>query len=145
MEAVRLGAELHDLGLVEIYDRLGEQTYPLPQEDRIRLVEAPLKAAEAISGAGLLDAVAEIVRHHHESWDGSGYPEGLGAESIPIGARIVAIANSFDALTHDRPHRDAHSVDDAVATLVGEAGRSFDPDLVDTFVGILAKQESPAA
>ncbi len=144
VRAIRLGALLHDLGLAGIYDHLGRRTHPLPTDDRRRLVEAPLRAAETLAAAGLLETVVGAVRHHHEHWDGSGYPEGLGAESIPIGARIVAVANAFDALTHERPHRPAFSIDEAVATLLGESGRVFDPQLVDLFLAVRVKEASPA-
>jgi HD-GYP domain-containing protein (c-di-GMP phosphodiesterase class II) len=81
--------------------------------------------------------VAAIVRHHHEHWDGTGYPEGLAGESIPIGARIVCIANALDALLHVRPYRPAHSLEEAIAILEKDAGCEFDPELVRLLVELL--------
>jgi response regulator RpfG family c-di-GMP phosphodiesterase len=140
-EIVRLGAQLHDLGLVEIYEDLDRADAALDEDARRQLAEAPVRAALTISEAGPLEAVAGIVRHHHEHWDGTGYPDGLGGESIPIGARIVAIANAFDALTHERPHRPALSVREALDLIASEAGREFDPELVQEFLSNIGSGE----
>jgi response regulator RpfG family c-di-GMP phosphodiesterase len=142
---IELAAELHDLGLVDLYERLGSLKGPLTEADRRRIQGAPARAADMVSGAGELAEVAEIIRHHHEHWDGTGYPEGLAEESIPIGARIVAIANAFDALTHDRPHRPAQGLDEALATLEAEADREFDPHLLEAFVRIARVGALPVA
>ena len=87
--------------------------------------------------SGVLHIAAKIALSHHEKWDGSGYPGGLAGEAIPLEARIVAIADVFDALTSVRPYKAAWSVEDAVALLEREAGRQFDPALVPVFVQIL--------
>ena len=80
---------------------------------------------------------ALVIRHHHERWDGSGYPDGLAGTVIPIGARIVAVADVFDALTSDRPYRTALSRDAALAYLSGEAGRTLDADVVAVLLGLV--------
>jgi HD-GYP domain-containing protein (c-di-GMP phosphodiesterase class II) len=75
----------------------------------------------------------QIVRHHHERWDGSGYPDGLARTEIPLGARIFAVADALDAITSDRPYRRAQSWESATAEIVGQAGRQFDPSVVQAF------------
>jgi response regulator RpfG family c-di-GMP phosphodiesterase len=84
---------------------------------------------------------APIVRHHHERWDGAGYPDRLKGDEIPIGARIVGLVDSFDAIIHDRPYREARSPVDAVAEITREAGRQFDPDLVERFAGVVERND----
>jgi HD-GYP domain-containing protein (c-di-GMP phosphodiesterase class II) len=81
-----------------------------------------------------LSGVSEIVRHHHERWDGRGYPDGIKGEEIPLGARIVTVADSFDAMTTDRSYRPALSIDEAVRRLESAAGTQFDPWIVKIFV-----------
>jgi HD-GYP domain-containing protein (c-di-GMP phosphodiesterase class II) len=82
----------------------------------------------ANQGAGL-----DVVRHHHERWDGAGYPDGLGGEQIPIGARIFAVADTLDAMTTDRPYRPALPWDEAVEEILAQSGRQFDPQVVGAF------------
>jgi len=143
VDTVRLGAQLHDLGLVEIYEYLDRPTRELEPSAREKLTSAPARAATTIAETGPLARVAAVVRCHHEHWDGTGYPEGLGGESIPIGARIVAIANAFDAMLHERPYRAAMGPSDAIETLNLAAGREFDPELVDAFVQLVTEGEVP--
>ena len=83
----------------------------------------------ALQGGGL-----GVVRHHHERWDGAGYPDGLSGEQIPVAARIFAVADTLDAMTSDRPYRSALSWPEAVDEIVAQSGRQFDPRIVDAFV-----------
>jgi cyclic di-GMP phosphodiesterase len=92
------------------------------------LGEQMLGGVAFLRGAGL-----QVVRHHHERWDGDGYPDGLAGEEIPIGARIFAVADSLDAITSDRPYRKARSWDYAASEILGNAGTQFDPAVVDAF------------
>jgi HD-GYP domain-containing protein (c-di-GMP phosphodiesterase class II) len=85
----------------------------------------------------LFSAGASIVLHHHESYDGSGYPHGLAGDAIPIGARVVAVADAFDAMTSDRPYRTALSIEEAMARLRAGAGQQWDPIVVDALLGLL--------
>src|SRR5690606_33837693 len=84
--------------------------------------------------SGLLKLAASIALHHHEKWDGSGYPKGLAGEAIPLAARIVAIADVFDALTSQRPYKPAWSINDAIAFIRKESGKHFDPQVVTAFL-----------
>ena len=85
---------------------------------------------------------APIVRHHHERWDGAGYPDGLRGDRIPIGARIVGLVDAYDAIIHDRPYRAARSIDEAIAEVLRESGRQFDPALVELFVPLVEREAS---
>jgi putative two-component system response regulator len=134
LEAVAYGALLHDVGKIGVPESILTKPGPLnPTEWGVmrshpeigERICAPLAAAGAFS---------PIVRHHHERWDGRGYPDGLRGEAIPLGARIVALVDAFDAMTHDRPYRRAQSVDHAVAELWRESGTQFDRALVPLFV-----------
>jgi putative two-component system response regulator len=88
-------------------------------------------------GFPLLEMAAEIARTHHERWDGTGYPAGLAGEEIPLVGRIVAVADVFDALTHERPYKDAWPVADAVAEIDAQRRRQFDPAVVGAFLAVL--------
>ena len=92
------------------------------------------RGAEIVSRISSLQDSVPAIRHHHERWDGKGYPNGLRGEAIPIGARIVAVADAFDAMTHDRPYRTALSLGDAIEQLISGRGRQFDGDVVTLFV-----------
>src|SRR5207253_3815545 len=87
-----------------------------------------------LRGGGL-----DVVRHHHERWDGAGYPDGLAAERIPLGARLFAVADTLDAMTSDRPYRAALGWDEAVEEIVAQSSRQFDPEVVEAF-----RQQEPS-
>jgi HD-GYP domain-containing protein (c-di-GMP phosphodiesterase class II) len=83
---------------------------------------------------------APIVRHHHERWDGTGYPDGLRGHAIPLGARIVGLVDAYDAITHDRPYRPARDIIEALEEIQREAGAQFDPELVRLFVPLVERE-----
>jgi HD-GYP domain-containing protein (c-di-GMP phosphodiesterase class II) len=93
---------------------------------------------------GLLGEVGKIVRSHHERFDGTGYPDGLAGEEIPLIARIVACCDAFNAMTTDRPYRKALPVETAAAELCDQAGRQFDPVVVDALIGLVQKRTRPS-
>jgi len=103
--------------------------------------------AQILSGSRVptLIMAAEIALHHHERWDGTGYPHGLAGEDIPLAARIVAVADFYDALSHDRPYRRAWPVHDILAELRRQAGRQFDPDVVAAFLDLIDHQRALVA
>lgn len=135
---LRLAAPLHDLGKLGIPDGILYKRGALTPAEWARVRRHTLDGARLL-GDGTSEAIRlaeEIALSHHEHWDGSGYPFGLAGEAIPLSGRIVAVADSFDALTHHRPYKEAWSVDCAMALVREERGRRFDPDVVDAFARI---------
>ena len=135
--AVAYSILLHDLGRIGISESILLKRGPLNEEERDavrRHTEIGEKIAAPLSGA---ERFGPIIRHHHERWDGRGYPDGLVGESIPVGARIIGIVDAFDAMTQFRPYREARSVSEALAELRRERGQQFDPRLVDEFVKVI--------
>jgi putative nucleotidyltransferase with HDIG domain len=129
---VRQAGALHDIGKFETPAAIVNKPGPLSREE-FALVERHSAAGEKMV-AGLGDeALAAIVRHHHERFDGSGYPDGLAGKKIPLGARIVAVADTFDAVTSTRPYRAAIRRRQGLELLHAEAGTQLDPDVVDAF------------
>ncbi len=144
---VRTAALLHDIGKVGVPDGLLRKTGPLDEGEWAMMRQHPVigeRILRAIPGMG---GVARMVRHEHERWDGCGYPDGIAGEEIPLGSRIVLACDAYHAMTSDRPYREAMTHADAVAELVGNAGSQFDPEVVETLVGILygRGQAGPAA
>jgi HD-GYP domain-containing protein (c-di-GMP phosphodiesterase class II) len=139
-------APLHDVGKIAIPDCIllkpGRLT---PDEFAQMKTHTTLGADMLAGGAGALMKMAEVIAlTHHERWDGSGYPDGLAGESIPLPGRIVAVADVFDALTHARPYKQAWPLDDAVREIAAQAGRQFDPAAVDAFLRLLPGLPLPA-
>jgi diguanylate cyclase (GGDEF)-like protein len=133
-ESVEYGFLLHDVGKIGIPDSILGKKGTLTAAER-RLVQTHTVLGEQLlSGVALLQGQGlQVVRHHHERWDGRGYPDGLGENEIPVGARVFAVADALDAMTSDRPYRLARSWEEAVAEIEREAGRQFDPSVVEAF------------
>lgn len=128
-ESLRIGATLHDIGKIGITGGVLRKAGPLDGDEVLHIRQHPSIGVQILSPF-LEDRTAlGVVRHHHERWDGAGYPDGLAGEEIPLGARIVAIADTFDAMTTARPYRGARTPEQAVAEIQQEAGRQFDPTL----------------
>ena len=137
LNAVAYSILIHDLGRIGISESILLKRGPLTGDEREavkRHTEIGERIAAPLSGA---DRFGPIIRHHHERWDGTGYPDGLAGEAIPIGARIIGIVDAVDAMTQFRPYRDAKSVTEAIAALRRERGHQFDPRLVDEFVKVI--------
>lgn len=133
IQAIRTAALLHDVGKLAIPEHILTKPGPLtPAEYDIMKRHAPV-GADILSVIGLPHEVASIVRHHHENWDGSGYPDGLSGDRIPIGARILAIVDCFDALTSDRPYRPRLTENDALKIVADRRATMYDPRVVDAF------------
>ena len=137
IEGVRIAALLHDIGKLGVPDHLLAKSGPLTPEEFARVRRYPEIGAEIVSAVPFPYPVAPLIRHHHERWDGTGYPDAIGGDVIPLGARIIAIAERFDALRSERPYRPPLSFAEAVAHITHEAGTSLDPHLVEQFVAIL--------
>jgi putative nucleotidyltransferase with HDIG domain len=131
---VRRAASLHDIGKLETPAAVVNKPGPLDAEE-FNLVKRHAIAGERIVARLGDPELAAIVRHHHERFDGKGYPDGLAGEEIPLGARIVAVADTFDALTSPRPYRPASRPCDALDLLSIEAGDQLDPEVVSAFDG----------
>jgi ribonuclease P protein subunit RPR2 len=125
------GFLLHDLGKVGIADAILLKDGPLSRRERTLMQQHPI-IGETIVRDFLGDGTA-VVRSHHERWDGTGYPDGLSGEEIPLAARVFAVADVLDALTSDRPYRPASPVPEARAMIVAQSGRHFDPQAVEAF------------
>src|SRR3954471_7172284 len=139
LEIVRHAAELHDVGKVAIPDDILLKPGPLTDEEWSFIRRHPVAGERIIAAAPALGAVAKLVRASHERWDGTGYPDKLGGDDIPLGSRIIAVADAFDAMTSGRPYRQAISQEEAVAELRACAGSQFDAIVVDAFCGALAE------
>lgn len=127
VEAVAIAAKLHDLGKTLIRGDLSEKTGSLTEDEWTAMRQHPVLGAEVISRLPGLKAVAGYVRAHHERYDGQGYPDGLSGEVIPLGARIVTVADSFDAMVEARPYRETLPPVEALAQIAAGAGKQFDP------------------
>jgi putative nucleotidyltransferase with HDIG domain len=130
LDAIRIGALLHDIGKTGIPDRLLHKPGPLDDEEWKVMNEHPVIAEYILVEADLDPIVVQVARSHHERWDGQGYPDGLAGEGIPLAARILAVANAFDNLTHDRPYRNAGTPEAALDELRAHSGTQFDPLVV---------------
>lgn len=135
-DAVLWGFRLHDLGKCGVPDRVLQKPGPLDDEEWALVRRHPEVGAELVSAAPFLQGARDVILHHHERWDGRGYPYGLSAQAIPFTARLFAVVNAYDAMTSDRPYRRALAQDEALKELVRGAGTSFDPEVVDAFVQI---------
>jgi HD-GYP domain-containing protein (c-di-GMP phosphodiesterase class II) len=134
---VRTAALLHDIGKVGVPDEILRKPGPLDNREWEIMRQHPVigeRIVRAIPGMG---AIARIVRHEHERWDGGGYPDGLARGAIPIGARIILACDAYHAMTSDRPYRQALSHHEAMAELTANAGSQFDPNVVEALVGFL--------
>ncbi len=130
---------LHDIGKIGIADSILNKKSSLSSEDRRAIENHPLFGDQILGPIKFLRDAQHIVLHHHEKYDGTGYPSKLKGEEIPLLARIITIADSFDAMTSDRPYRKAFSAEDALKELRLKAGTQFDPDLVAVFEKVIAK------
>lgn len=139
VELIFLAAPMHDVGKIGIPDGILLKPGKLDTEEWAVMKNHPLIGAEIIGedDSDLLHMARVIALTHHEKWDGSGYPAGLVGEAIPMEGRIVTIADVYDALTSNRPYKRAWSAEDAIAYMLDEAGKSFDPKLVPLFVDLL--------
>jgi hypothetical protein len=136
--AVRLGAILHDVGKIGISDTILHKPGPLDDEEWKIMRNHPEIGERMLEGIDFLHPALPVIRHHHERWDGKGYPDGLAGEDIPVGARIVGVCDAFDAMTSDRPYKKAMSVKDALAEIVKNAGSQFDPTCAALLVDVVS-------
>ena len=137
IETLRRAALLHDIGKIGISDRILLKAGKLTPEEFEQIKLHPLKGEVIIKNLPFLKEITLLIRHHHERYDGKGYPDGIKGEKIELGARILAVADSFDAMTSDRPYRKAIPLDEAVNQLKVNKGTQFSPEVVDCFLSVL--------
>jgi putative two-component system response regulator len=138
-ESLELASVLHDVGKIAVPDSILLKSAPLTIDERL-VIQTHAEIGYGLlrdSCSSVLDLAASIARTHHEKFDGSGYPRGLSGANIPLEGRIVAVADVFDALTFDRVYRPAWSVETAIAWMMRERGRHFDPSVLDTFLSVM--------
>ncbi|UCC98973.1 MAG: diguanylate cyclase [Phycisphaerales bacterium] len=131
---LRRAAMIHDIGKIGIPDAILSKPGKLTPRERNIIEQHPLIAVRILGKMSFLEQEIDIVRGHHEKWNGQGYPEGLSNSSIPLGARILAVADTFDALTSNRSYHNSRSVSEAIEILVDSSGYDFDPKVVDALV-----------
>ena len=141
VEAVKVAALLHDIGKLAVPEHILTKPGRLTPKEFARVRIHPIVGAEIIKAVPFPYPVAPLIRSHHERWDGSGYPDGLRGEESPMGARVLAVVDCFDAVSSTRPYHGPANHEDAITTLRAEAGRSLDPSLVATFLSILPTLE----
>jgi putative two-component system response regulator len=142
LRALRLGGYLHDLGKIAVPDGILLKPGPLDPVEQERIRAHPGAGSDLVLGLRSMELVRPIMRHHHEKWDGSGYPDGLKGAAIPLGARIISVVDVFDALHTERPYKAALPRSEAVSLLIRETDAGYwDPKVVETFLEILRQYE----
>jgi HD-GYP domain-containing protein (c-di-GMP phosphodiesterase class II) len=134
VERIRLSALLHDVGKIGVDDRIIRKPTALSEEEFQLMKTHPIKGAAIMSAIPQLADVIPGMKYHHEKWSGGGYPEGLKGEEIPMQARIVTVADTFDAMTTTRPYQQAMAIDFVVERIKQFAGIRYDPRVVEAFV-----------
>jgi len=136
IEAIRMGGPLHDIGKLGVDPAILAKPSALDDDELEQIRTHPELGAQMIRGRRSLPGAVDCVLHHHERWDGTGYPRGLGGHEIPFEARVLAVADAYDAMTSDRPYRPALSHEEAVAEVERCAGTQFDPQVAHAFLSL---------
>jgi HD-GYP domain-containing protein (c-di-GMP phosphodiesterase class II) len=134
MDGLHYGVLLHDIGKIGVPDAILNKPGPLTEEEWIQMKRHPQLGYELLHELNFLDSALPVVLYHHERFDGSGYPHGLNKYEIPEAARIFALADSFDAMTTDRPYRKARSPEAAIEEILRCRGVKYDPEVTDAFL-----------
>jgi putative nucleotidyltransferase with HDIG domain len=134
LEDLHLAAHLHDIGKIGTPDRILNKNGPLASAEQLIVRRHPVVGSQILERSRQLLGLAKIVKHHHERWDGQGYPDGLWGEAIPLASRIIAICDAIDAMTSARPYRQALERNECVRQLLEYSGKQFDPNLINLMV-----------
>lgn len=137
IENIRIAALLHDIGKLGISEKILDNPHPLLHEEMEHIKRHPLVAEKILGPIEDLKEIIQLVKHHHERWDGTGYPDKLKGEEIPLGSRILTLADAYDAMTSSRVYRVPFSPARAIAEIKDKAGTQFDPALIEAFIRIL--------
>jgi putative nucleotidyltransferase with HDIG domain len=132
--AIRRASVLHDIGKIGLDDQILRKQGRLEPDEELRMQKHPLIGVDMLKGIDFLDPVLPLIRHHHERWDGNGYPDQLRADEIPLGSRILAVADALDAMTSDRPYRAARTFEYAKGEILKGSATHFDPEVVTAFI-----------
>lgn len=132
--AIKRASVLHDIGKIGIEDHILRKQARLDPEEEMRMQRHPVIGVDMLKGIDFLDPVLPLIRHHHERWDGHGYPDAVREDEIPLGARILAVADAVDAMTSDRPYRAARTFEYAKGEILKGSGTHFDPEVVTAFI-----------
>jgi putative two-component system response regulator len=138
---LQIASYLHDIGKIGISNRFINKKGTLTPTDWAIIKQHTKKSIELLIPLNLSSSILSYIQHHHERYDGTGYPDGLAGEQIPLGARIIAISDSYDSMTSDRPYRKPLNNGDAKSELTKNAGKQFDPKLVSLFLDVLKEME----
>lgn len=141
LEQLQVAGILHDVGKIGVSDTILNKAGRFTQEEFREMAKHPEIGARIVENVEMLHEVADWIRYHHERYDGTGYPEGLAGEDIPLESRIIAVADAFDAMTSIRPYKDAMTVEEALAELERCAGTQFDPAVVAAFIKVAQQPE----
>lgn len=142
-ERIHMGAHLHDIGKIGIPDAILNKPGRLTENEYMNIKKHPEIGSNIIQKIKVFQSVVDIVRHHHERYDGKGYPDGLNGQEISLGARIVAVADAFDAMTSMRAYRPTITLNDAVNEMRRCRGSQFDPEIADVLIEMVCKNELP--
>ena len=138
---IRLGALLHDIGKIGAYDTLLNKLTTLTEDEYAIVKGHPSHGADTLAAIDQLREVIPLIRYHHENFDGSGYPQRLDHDAIPLAAKILRVADAFDSMTSSRPYRAAPGREYAVSEIRRGSGSQFDPDVVEAFIEILGHEQ----
>ncbi|MEW6679962.1 MAG: HD-GYP domain-containing protein [bacterium] len=139
IEAIKYAALLHGIGRIGIPDRIWRKEGSLTDDELKAMRAHAIIGEKIVEKAKFPFNVASIVRSHHENYDGTGYPDGLKKDEIPIGARIIALANAWEAMTGERPYRQSKTIEEAIAEIKSKKGTQFDPEITDIFLSMMER------
>jgi putative nucleotidyltransferase with HDIG domain len=145
LASLRVGGPLHDIGKLAVSDDVLRKEGRLDEDELAEIREHPRIGAKILLRVSSFRDALPYVLYHHERWDGAGYPSGKAGEEIPVEARVLAIADAFDAMTSDRPYRRALTREQALAEVERCAGTQFDPEIARVFLEVFGERDLPAA
>ncbi|GAB6877597.1 hypothetical protein JCM13210_23250 [Thermaerobacter litoralis] len=144
LEQLQYAGILHDIGKIGVRDEILNKPGKYSPEEYEEMKKHPVIGARIVDGVHSLETVAYWIRHHHERYDGTGYPDGLSGEDIPLGARIIAVADAFDAMLYDRPYKAGRPLPEVIEELKRCSGTHFDPRIVEVLLELISEPERVA-